>query len=108
MSWIILAVAIVLEVVGTVCMKLSYGFANIVPSILVFVFYGLSFVAMIQAIKEINIGTAYAVWSGLGTVMIAAIGYLWFKEPMGAVKLASVVLIIAGVVGLHWAEGRAT
>ncbi len=105
MNWLFLVVAIALEVFGTTSMKLSEGFARLLPSILIFVFYGLSFGALTLALRSIDIGVAYAVWSGVGTALIVVIGILWFKEPAGAIKLASVGLIILGVIGLNIGKG---
>lgn len=105
MSWLFLALAIVLEVCGTTSMKLSEGFAKLLPSILIFVFYGLSFASLTVALKSIDVSVAYAVWAGVGTALIAAIGILWFKEPSGALKLASIALIIIGVAGLNFGKG---
>jgi len=99
--WLYLLFAILLEVAGTTSMKLSEGFSRLLPSVLIFVFYGLSFVALTFALKRIDLGTAYAIWAGIGTALVAAIGMTWFKEPATALKLASICLIIAGVVGLH-------
>jgi small multidrug resistance pump len=101
MSWCYLLAAILLEVCGTTCMKLSQGFTRLVPSVLLFVFYGLAFAAVTLAVKRIEISTAYAIWSGLGTALIAVIGILWFKESFGLVKVASLVLIIVGLLGLN-------
>ena len=101
LSWIILSGAILLEVAGTSCMKLSQGFSRLIPSILIFVFYGLSFVGLTFALKKIDVGIAYAVWAGIGTALIAAIGMVYFKEPLTLIKLVSILLIIAGVVGLN-------
>ena len=81
-SWIFLAGAIVLGVAGTSSMKLSEGFSKFAPSVFIFVFYGLSFVSLTFAIKEIDISIGYAVWPGIGTALIAAIGFLYFKEPL--------------------------
>lgn len=103
MSWIYLVVAVLLEVSGTTCMKLSEGFTRIVPSIAMFVFYGLSLGSLTMALRELRVSVAYAVWSGLGTAAIAAIGIFWFKEPVTATKVGSLVLIIVGVVGLNLA-----
>jgi small multidrug resistance pump len=105
MTWIYLALAILLEVAGTTCMKLSDGFTKMVPSILLFVFYTLSFGMLTLALKRIDVSVAYAVWSGAGTALIATIGVLWFKEPMTALKLISLALIIVGVVGLNLGGG---
>ena len=105
MTWIYLALAILLEVAGTTCMKLSDGFTKTVPSILLFVFYTLSFGMLTLALKRIDVSVAYAVWSGAGTALIATIGVLWFREPMTALKLISLALIIVGVVGLNLGGG---
>lgn len=105
MTWLYLALAIVLEVSGTTCMKLSEGFTKTVPSILLFVFYSLSFCMLTLALKKIDVSVAYAVWSGVGTALIATIGVLWFKEPATAMKLISLGLIIIGVVGLNLSGG---
>jgi small multidrug resistance pump len=105
MTWLYLALAIVLEISGTTCMKLSVGFTKIVPSILIFVFYTLSFVMLTMALKKIDVSIAYAVWSGVGTALIAAIGVFWFKEPATTLKLISLGMIILGVVGLNLGGG---
>lgn len=100
MHWVYLICAITLEVSGTTCMKLSQGFTRPVPAVLMAVFYGLSLSAMTLALKKMDVSLAYAVWSGMGTALIASIGVLWFKEPISALKLISLVLIIIGVIGL--------
>jgi small multidrug resistance pump len=99
--WLILSLAIALEVAGTTSMKLSDGFTKLVPSILIFVFYAASFVALTFALKKIDLGIAYAIWAGVGTALITVIGILWFREPATAMKLLSILLIIGGVIGLH-------
>jgi small multidrug resistance pump len=73
----------------------------LVPSVLIFVFYGLSFSALTFALKKIDLSVSYAIWSGVGTAIIALIGVIWFKEPVTAFKIASIVLIIVGVIGLN-------
>ena len=99
--WLFLAGAIVLEVAGTTAMKLSEGFTRLAPSVLIFVFYSASFVALTFALKKIEVSVAYAVWSGIGTALIAAIGILYFREEATALKFISLLLIIIGVVGLN-------
>lgn len=101
MSWIYLCLAIVFEVSGTTSMKLSQGFANIVPSISMIVFYALSLSFLTLAVKTIDVGVAYATWTGLGTALIATIGIVWFKEPATALKLISLSLIIIGAISLN-------
>ena len=103
-SWMFLAAAILLEVAGTTSMKLADGFSKFWPSVLVFVFYFLSFGALTFALKRIELGVAYAVWAGLGTALIAMIGIIFFKEPLSVLKAASIVLIIVGVGGLNLAR----
>jgi len=105
MTWLYLGLAILLEVSGTTCMKLSQGFTKLVPSVLLFVFYSLSMGMLTLALKRIDVSVAYAVWSGVGTALIATIGVLWFKEPATALKLISIGLIIIGVVGLNLSGG---
>ena len=105
MHWVFLSLAIGLEVMGTTCMKLSAGFTRWVPSVLMMLFYLGSLGALTMALRRIDVGMAYAVWSGLGTALIATIGIWWFGEPAGALKMASLTLIILGVVGLHASGG---
>ncbi len=99
--WFYLTCAILLEIAGTTSMKLSHGFTKIVPSILIFVFYATSFVALTLALKKIDVSIAYAIWSGVGTALIAIIGIAYFREPATIVKILSILLIIIGVVGLN-------
>ncbi|MDH3598696.1 MAG: multidrug efflux SMR transporter [Candidatus Tectomicrobia bacterium] len=99
--WLLLLVAIVLEVAGTTSMKLSNGFTKLVPSMLIFVFYAFSFILLTFTLKHINVSIAYAVWAGMGTALIAAIGMVYFAEPMTGFKLVCVGLIIVGVAGLN-------
>jgi len=98
--WLYLAGAIALETAGTTSMKLSDGFTKLVPSILIFLFYAASFVALTFALKGIDVSLAYAIWSGIGTIIIATIGILYFQEPATALKIVSIGLIVIGVVGL--------
>ena len=103
-AWYFLGGAILFEVAGTTCMKLSKGFTEITPSILMFALYGCAFALNTVAIKTIELSVAYAIWSGVGTALTAAIGILYFKEPATTVKLVSVGLIVIGVMGLHSAS----
>ncbi len=100
-SWIYLIVAIMFEVSGTTCMKLAEGFTKTVPSILIFVFYGICFTFLTLALKRLEVSVAYAVWSGLGTILIASIGVIWFRESFTLVKFLSIALIIIGVIGIN-------
>lgn len=104
--WLLLAGAILFEVAGTTAMKLSEGFTRLLPSALLVVCYAFSFGALTLALKKIDVSVAYAIWSGLGTALIALIGVLVFREPVNAMKIASLALIIAGVVGLNLAGAQ--
>jgi len=99
--WVMLVGAILFEVAGTTCMKLSEGFTRPLPSVLIFLFYGVAFTLLTLALKKIDVSVAYAVWSAVGTAVIAGIGIVWFREPLTALKVASLLLIVAGVVGLN-------
>ncbi len=101
--WFYLLAAILFEVAGTTAMKLSDGFSKPLPSILLFVFYLISFAALTLALRRIDLSIAYAVWAGIGTAVVALIGILYFREPVTLLKLASIGLIILGVIGLHLA-----
>ncbi len=104
-AWLYLIAAILTEVCGTTSMKLSQGFTRLVPSIAIFVFYILSFVFLTLALKKIDLGVSYAVWAGLGTACVAVIGVVYFDESINAMKVASIGLVVLGVVGLHLSSG---
>lgn len=101
-AWIYLLCAILLEVAGTTCMKLSDGFANLLPSVLIFVFYAGAFTGLTLAFKQLDVSLAYAIWAGLGTVLIAAIGAIFFREPMTLLRIGCIGLVVIGVVGLNF------
>jgi small multidrug resistance pump len=105
--WILLSVAILFEVAGITSMKLSRGFAELLPSIGVFVFYLCSAAAVILALKRLELSVAYAIWSGVGTAITAMIGVAYFREPMTAIKIASLALVVIGVAGLSFASKTA-
>ena len=107
MPWIFLSVAILFEVAGTTSMKLSRGFAEIWPSIGVFVFYLGAAAAIILALRRLELSIAYAIWSGVGTALTVMIGIDFFREPLTAIKLASIALVVIGVAGLSLATRAA-
>ncbi|MDZ8188177.1 MAG: multidrug efflux SMR transporter [Nostoc sp. ChiSLP02] len=100
-SWIYLIAAIIFEVSGTTCMKLSQGFTKIAPSVLIFVCYGLCLTFLTLALKRIEVSVAYSIWAGLGTILVAMIGIIWFRESATLTKLISITLIIIGVIGIN-------
>jgi small multidrug resistance pump len=85
-------------------MRLSEGFSRLTPSILIFVFYAASFALNTLVIRVLGLSVVYAVWSGVGTVLTALIGFLYFKEPATTLKMISIGLIVIGVFGLHAAS----
>jgi multidrug transporter EmrE-like cation transporter len=101
MTAILLALAIASEVIATVALKASEGFSRPVPAAIVVVGYGLSFVLLALVLKHLSVGTTYAIWSAAGTAAIALIGIAAYGEPASFLKLASLGLIILGVVGLN-------
>ncbi len=103
MSWVYLVLAIMFEVAGTLSLKLSEGFSRPVPSVAMFVLYALSFTSLSFALKELEVGIVYAIWAGVGTAAITLIGVWWFQESLTPLKVISIALIIAGVVGLNLA-----
>lgn len=107
-AWFALGAAILLEVAGTTSMKLSAGFTHALPSVLIFVFYGASFAFMTYAVKHIDMSVTYAIWSGVGTALVATIGVVYFREPLTPLKVLSIGLIILGVIGLQWQSGKAS
>jgi small multidrug resistance pump len=102
MGWVLLIVAILLEVAGTTNMKLSEGFSKLAPSVGVIFFYALSIIALTFAVNRMDVSVAYAVWSGLGTALVAIIGLWFFQESVTIAKVVGLVLIIVGVVMLHF------
>jgi small multidrug resistance pump len=101
MGYLLLAAAIAAEVVATTAMKYSEGFSRLGPSLVTFVGYVVSFGLLAQTLKTLSIGTAYAIWSGVGTAAVAAIGLVLFGEGLTLAKVAGIVLIIGGVVVLN-------
>ncbi|WP_159947088.1 multidrug efflux SMR transporter [Rhizobium sp. 18065] len=96
-----LAAAIVLEVIGTTFLQKSEQFSKLVPTAAMVLFYVASFYLLSQALKGLPLGIAYAMWSGLGIVLTAAVGLLVFKQSLDMPALAGIGLIIAGVVVMN-------
>ncbi|MEJ1200111.1 MULTISPECIES: multidrug efflux SMR transporter [unclassified Streptomyces] len=101
MGYLLLAGAIAAEVAGTTAMKYSEGFSRLGPSLLTALAYVLSFALLAQTLKVLAVGTAYAIWAGVGTAAIAAIGVAFMGEGMTVTKAAGIALIIIGVVVLN-------
>ena len=101
MTALILALAIAAEVIATVALKASDGFSRPVPAAIVVVGYGISFWLLALVLKHLSVGTTYAIWSAVGTAAVALIGIAAYGEAANALKLASLGLIVLGVVGLN-------
>lgn len=101
MATYFLILAIVCEVAGTTALKFTNGFTNIGPSAVVVIGYGLSYYFLSLALKSYGIGALYAIWAGVGTVLIYLIGIWFLKEPFHPIQLLWIGLIIAGVTGLQ-------
>src|SRR5262245_52452128 len=100
MPYVLLAVAIVAEVLGTTCLKYSDGLTRLWPSVGVVIGYVLSFVFLARALRTLAVGTAYAIWSAVGTALIAAIGIVFLHESASFARIFGLVLVVAGVVVL--------
>jgi small multidrug resistance pump len=107
MPFLFLGLAILTEVGATLALRVSDGFSKPVPSILVVVGYGVSFWLLALALKDIPVSLTYAIWSGVGTALIAVAGVVAFGESMNPMKLASLMVIVLGVAGLSAAGGGA-
>jgi small multidrug resistance pump len=99
--WIILILAILLEVSGTICLKLSHGMTRPLPILGVIVFYLSTFTLMSFCLKTLEVGTVYAIWSAVGTALIATVGILFFSESFTWIKMAGLGLVITGVILLR-------
>ena len=99
--WMYLALGILFEVLVTVCMKFAVGFIKLWPSVFVFVFYGLSLALFVLVLEKFEVSIAYAIWASAGTALIAIIGIVFFSEPVSVTKVLSILLIIAGIIGLE-------
>jgi multidrug transporter EmrE-like cation transporter len=100
-AWLLLGFAILAEVAGTLALRASDGFSRPLPSAIVVVGYGAAFWLMALVLREISVSVTYAVWSGVGTALIATIGMTMLGEPVSALKVLSLAAIVAGVVGLN-------
>jgi quaternary ammonium compound-resistance protein SugE len=100
MAWLLLLIAGLLEVGWAVGLKYTEGFSRLVPSVLTLVSMAASVGMLGLALKTLPIGTAYAVWTGIGAVGTAILGIALFGDPAGVARLACIGLIVAGIVGL--------
>lgn len=100
MTWVVLFTAGIVEIVFALSLKYNQGFTKLVPSIVTMFAGGGSFYLLTLAIKTLPVGTAYAVWTGMGAVGVAILGILLFKESTDWIRLLSISFIVIGIVGL--------
>jgi quaternary ammonium compound-resistance protein SugE len=106
MSWILLITAGAFETGFAVMLKQSDGFTKVVPTILFAVFALVSFGLLNLALKDLPVGTAYAVWTGIGAAGTATVGILALGEPAGALRIVCISLIVIGAIGLQAVESH--
>ncbi|AVP00679.1 MULTISPECIES: quaternary ammonium compound efflux SMR transporter SugE [Enterobacter] len=100
MSWIILVIAGLLEVVWAIGLKYTHGFTRLTPSVITLTAMIVSIVLLSWAMRSLPVGTAYAVWTGIGAVGAAITGILLLGESASLARIASLALIVAGIIGL--------
>lgn len=104
MAWIVLFIAGLLEVVWAIGLKYSHGFTRLTPSIITLVAMGASFFLLANAMKTLPMGTAYAVWTGIGAVGAAVTGIILMGESASVMRIVSLCLIICGIIGLKFSS----
>lgn len=104
MAWVVLILSGVLEAGWALSLKASEGFSRLWPSVSFLVLATLSFVGLAYALRTLPVGTAYAVWTGIGASITAIVGMAVLGETVSVLKLVSLVLIVAGIIGLNLAE----
>ncbi|MEQ1530025.1 MAG: quaternary ammonium compound efflux SMR transporter SugE [Methylococcales bacterium] len=106
MAWFLLFSAGLAEIVFALSLKFNHGFTKLWPSILTMVSGGCSFYLLMMAIKTLPLGTAYAVWTGMGAVGVAVLGVLMFKESADIYRLLSLSLVVIGIIGLKLTDAN--
>jgi len=101
MVYIYLAIAITAEVIATSALKASSGFTRVVPGVIVIAGYGIAFYCLAIVLKTMPVGVAYAIWSGLGILLITVVGFIAFNQKPDLAALLGMALIIAGVVVIN-------
>lgn len=103
MAWLLLVVAAAFEIAFAVSIKPSDGFTRLWPSLAVLVFGTISVLLLSRTLDRLPVGTAYAAWTGLGSVGVVALGIALYDEPVTLARIACIALIVAGIVGLRLA-----
>ena len=100
MDWLMLVVAGIFEVVWATCMKLSNGFTHIGWTVLTFAGMAVSFILLAKVTKTLPLGTAYAIWTGIGALGSVLIGIVLFKEPVSLLRIIFMITLLVGIIGL--------
>jgi quaternary ammonium compound-resistance protein SugE len=103
MAWVYLVIAGLFEITWAIGLKYADGFTKLVPSVITIVGMILSVILLGLALRELPVGTGYAVWTGIGTVGAAILGMILFQEPATAIRLGCIALIVVGIIGLKFA-----
>lgn len=99
--WLALAIAIIAEVIGTTALKASNEFSRLLPSLIVVVGYGTAFYFMSISMRVLPVGIMYAIWSGMGIVLISVLGWLVYRQTLDTPAMIGLVFIIAGVIVIN-------
>ena len=103
--WLALSIAIVAEVVATTALKSTEGFTRLWPSVLVVVGYGAAFYFMTVSLRVLPVGIMYAIWAGLGIVLVAILGWVVYRQSLDAAAIGGIALIVAGVLVINLFSG---
>ncbi|MCX6963390.1 MAG: multidrug efflux SMR transporter [Verrucomicrobia bacterium] len=98
MQWLYLSIAILAEVIATSSLKAAEGFTRLIPSLIVVFGYGTAFYFLSLTLRTMQVGTAYAIWSGVGTVIISIVAWLLYNQKLDAPSILGMALIISGVI----------
>lgn len=101
MNWLYLAIAIIAEVIATSALKATAGFSRLLPSLLVVVGYGTAFYFLSLTLRSIPLGIAYALWSGVGIVLVSLVGWFFYRQQLDWPALLGIALIISGVLVIN-------
>ncbi len=100
-QWLVLGCAIVAEVIATSALKASDGFSKLIPSLITVVGYAIAFYLLALTLRTMPVGIAYAIWSGVGTILIGAVAWLWYGQKLDLAAVIGMTLIVAGVIVLN-------
>jgi small multidrug resistance pump len=105
MAWVWLGLAICAEVIATSALKATDGFSRLGPSVVVILGYSLAFYFLSLVLQVLPVGITYAVWSGVGIVLVSVVGWLWYGQTLSPQALAGIGLILAGTIVLNLSSG---